>query len=81
MIKIINVSYCVSFSLTIVANIFIYNEIIITSDKCQVLLTCEVVYAGLGDKFQLHDDFFREPVLCSFDGMSFWEAIRVPCLG
>lgn len=64
MIKIINVSYCVSFSLTIVANIFIYNEIIIASDKCQVLLTCEVVYADLDDRFQLHGYFFREPVLC-----------------
>ena len=64
MIKIITVSYCVSFSLTIVANIFIYNEIIIASDKCQVLLTCEVVYADLDDRFQLHDYFFREPVLC-----------------
>ena len=64
MIKIINVSYCVSFSLTIVANIFIYNEIIITSDECQVLLTCEVVYADLDDRFQLHDYFFFVNLFC-----------------
>ena len=38
------------------------------------------LYAGFEvDKFQLHDDLLREPVLCSLDGMSFWEAARVPC--
>ena len=42
----------------------IYNEIIITSDECQVLLTCEVVYADLDDRFQLHDYFFFVNLFC-----------------